>query len=185
MGTQYNNFLFNLRVSEYLCVRQFKNLIAFLLQSKKNQGQPVSQFKAFAMAHMGKADEGLNYDPNQPASSFTNANIQARLDGYTSMAREVHGADYDPLEHDLDGEVVMRAGGGKKHGRFWLGDGALDTDSTPTLSQLKARSTSSSAPIRPRPEPTRIAMNELQVSSIYITIYDLYMLFIRVFMTFR
>ena len=42
--------------------------------------------------------------------------------------------EYDPSAHDLDGEVVMRAGGGKKHGRFWIGDDIIDTASTPTLS---------------------------------------------------
>ncbi|XP_062183078.1 uncharacterized protein LOC133887152 [Phragmites australis] len=56
----------------------------------------------------------------------------------------------------------MRAGGGKKHGRFWIGDGTLDTATTPSLSQLRAQSTSSGPGIRPRPEPTRIAMNEMQ-----------------------
>ncbi|XP_062224764.1 uncharacterized protein LOC133923494 isoform X1 [Phragmites australis] len=56
----------------------------------------------------------------------------------------------------------MRAEGGKKHGRFWIGDGTLDTATTPSLSQLRAQSTSSGPGIRPRPEPTRIAMNEMQ-----------------------
>ena len=27
----------------------------------------------------------------------------------------------------------MRVGGGKKHGRYWIGDSTLDTTSTPTL----------------------------------------------------
>lgn len=140
------------------------NHIAFMLQSEKNQGQPITQFQAYALAHKSKAVQGVSYDPNDPASAYTNANIKARLDGYTSMAQEVHGPDFDPSQHDLDGEVVMRAGGGKKHGRFWIGDGTLDTASTPSLSQLKARSTGSSPAIRPRPQPTRIAMDELQVS---------------------
>jgi len=34
------------------------------------------------------------------------------------MAREVHGLEYDPRTEDLDGEVVMRVGGGKKHGWY-------------------------------------------------------------------
>jgi len=38
------------------------------------------------------------------------------------MARVVLGPEYNPSTHDLDGEVVMRAGGGKKHGRFWIGE---------------------------------------------------------------
>jgi len=70
------------------------------------------------------------------------------------MARQVHGPEYDPSAHDLDGEVVMRAGGGKKHGRFWIGDGTIDTATTPTLSQIRARSTSSSPVIHPRLDAT-------------------------------
>ena len=50
------------------------------------------------------------------------------------MARAVHGLEYDLSAHDLDGEVVIRAGGGKKHGQFWIGDGTIDTAGTLTLS---------------------------------------------------
>jgi len=62
------------------------------------------------------------------------------------VAREVHGPDYDPSTEPIDGEVVMRAGGGKKHGRYMIGDGTLDTTTIPTLSQIRVRSTSSSPP---------------------------------------
>ncbi|TVU11959.1 hypothetical protein EJB05_45571, partial [Eragrostis curvula] len=48
----------------------------------------------------------------------------------------------------------MRVGGGKKHGRYWIGDSTLDTASTPTLSQIRARSTDSAPPIRPWPTAT-------------------------------
>ena len=47
------------------------------------------------------------------------------LSQYTLMAREVHGAEYSPSSQDLDGEVVMRVGGDKKHGRYWIGDSTL------------------------------------------------------------
>jgi hypothetical protein len=37
--------------------------------------------------------------------------------------------------HDLtDPEVVMRIGEGKKHVRYYLGDGIIDVTSTPSLS---------------------------------------------------
>ena len=171
----------------YISVRAppFMNLHAFVLQSAKNDGQPCSQFKAYALAHKSKAEHGVAYDPNDPASAYTNENVKARLDGYTSMAKEIHGQDFDPSEHDIDGEVVMMAGGGKKHGRFWIGDGTLDTASTPSLSQLRARSTSSGPAIRPRPEPTRIAMTELQVSSISFILHGLHMLCIGTIMRLR
>ena len=49
------------------------------------------------------------------------------------MATEVHGPDFDPSTEPIDGEVVMRVGGGKKHGRYWIGDSLIDIASTPTL----------------------------------------------------
>ena len=86
------------------------------------------------------------------------------------MTRQVCGPKYDLSAHDLDGEVVMRAGGGKKHGRFWIGDGTIDTASTPTLSQIRARSTGSSPAIRPRPTTTQFQMEALQVISVLFII---------------
>ena len=79
------------------------------------------------MAHKGKAMADVAYNPEDPPSAYNNEFIHSRLDGYTSMARAVHGPEYDPSAHDLDGEVVMRAEGGKKHGRFWIVDGTIDT----------------------------------------------------------
>ena len=69
--------------------------------------------------------------------------------------------EYDLSAHDLDGEVVMSVGGGKKHGRFWIGNGTIDTASTPTLSQFQAWSTRSSPAIRPRLDSTLFQMNAL------------------------
>jgi hypothetical protein len=40
--------------------------------------------------------------------------------------------------HDFDAKVVMRIGGGKKHGRYYLGNGIIDVTSTPSLSQIRA-----------------------------------------------
>jgi hypothetical protein len=76
----------------------------------------------------------VDYNPEDPPSAYTNGTIHNRLSEYTSMARTVHGPEYDPTTQDLDGEVVMRVGGGKKHGRYWIGDSTLDTTTTPTLS---------------------------------------------------
>ena len=126
---------------------------------------------AYALAHKGKATSDVAYNPEDPPSAYSNEYIHSQLDGYTSMARVVHGPEYDPSAHDLDGEVVMRAGGGKKHGWFWIGDYTIDTASTPTLSQIRARSTSSSPVIRLRPDSTRLQMNALQVISILFIVY--------------
>jgi hypothetical protein len=79
------------------------------------------------------------------------------------MAREVHGPEYDPTTKDLYTEIVMRIGGGKKKGRYWIADGAIDSSSTPTLSQIRARSTSASLAIRPRQDTSRHHIQAFQV----------------------
>ena len=73
---------------------------------------------AYALAHKGKVTSDIAYNPKDPPSAYNNESVHSRLDGYTSMARQVHGPEYEPSTHDLDGGVVMRAGGGKKHGQF-------------------------------------------------------------------
>jgi len=107
------------------------------------------------LSHKGKAMANIDYNPEDPPEAYSNPTIHSRVTAYTEMAREVHGPEYDPSSQDLDGEVVMRVGGGKKHGRYWIGDSTIDTASTPTLSQIRARSTSSSPAIRPRPDTAR------------------------------
>ena len=89
---------------------------------------------AYAMAHKGKAKSDVSYNPDDPPSAYSNATVHSHLSQYTEMARAVHGPEYDPSAHDFDGEIVMRVGGGKKHGRYWMGDGVINTSSTPTLS---------------------------------------------------
>ena len=89
---------------------------------------------AYALAHKGKATSDVTYNPEDPPLVYSNESVHSRLDGYTSMARVVHSPEYDSSTHDHDGEVVMRVGGGKKYGRFWIGDGTINTASTPTLS---------------------------------------------------
>ena len=82
----------------------------------------------------------------------------------SKMGRQVHGPDWDSRTQPLDGEVIMRVGGGKKHG-YYIGDGLVDTASTPTLSQIRARSTANSPAIRPRLSASQLQVQELQVIS--------------------
>jgi len=86
------------------------------------------------MAHKGKATSDVTYNPDDGPEAYTNPAIHSRLSEYTAMAKEVHGPDYDPRTEDIDGDVLMRVGGGKRHGRYWIADGAIDSSSTPTLS---------------------------------------------------
>lgn len=110
---------------------------------------------------MGPAKSNIEYNPDAGPEAYTNSSVHTRLSSYTEALRLVHGPDYDPRsEEHLDPELVMRIGQGKKHGRFYIGDGILDTASTPPLDRLRAASTSSSVPISQRPT----AIMSLQVS---------------------
>ena len=77
------------------------------------------------------------------------------------MARE-----FDPSTQLIDGEIVMRVGGGKKHVRYYVADSSINPVTTPNLSQIRARSTSSSPAIRSRPDSTDVRMAALKVISV-------------------
>jgi hypothetical protein len=70
------------------------------------------------LAHKGKATSDVDFNSEDPPPAYTNETVHILLSEYTSMARTVHGPEYDPTTQDLDGEVVMRVRGGKKHGRY-------------------------------------------------------------------
>ena len=137
------------------------HMLLFFSQEAAHGGQPIGQLTAYALAHMGPAKSNIEYNPDAGPEAYTNSSVHTRLSSYSKAARLVHGPGYDPrTEERLDPQLVMRVGQGKKHGRFWIGDGVLDTASTPPLHQLRAASTSSSVPIRQRPT----AVSALQVS---------------------
>jgi hypothetical protein len=64
------------------------------------------------MAHKGKAMSDVTYNPDDGPDAYTNPAV------YTAMAQEVHGPDYDPSTEPIDPDVLMRVGGGKRHGRY-------------------------------------------------------------------
>jgi hypothetical protein len=107
------------------------------------------------MAYKGKATSNVSYNPEDPPEAYSNPTVYTRINEYTSVARSLHGDDYDPSSQDFDPEVVMRIRGGKKHRRYYLGDGVIDATSTPSLSQIRAQSTNASVPIRPRPDTSQ------------------------------
>jgi hypothetical protein len=117
------------------------------------------------MAHKGKAMSDVTYNPDDGPEAYSNPAVYSRLSKYTAMAHEVHGPDYDPRTEENDGDVLMRVRGGKRHGRYWIADGTIDSLSTPTLSQVRARTTSSSPAIRPRQDNSHHEIQQLQVSA--------------------
>jgi hypothetical protein len=88
------------------------------------------------------------------------------------MAQEVHDPEYDPSTEQIDPDVLMRVEGGKIHRRYWIADGAIDSSSTPTLSQVRARSTGLSLAIRPWHDCSQHRIQQLEVSA-YVTRHSL------------
>jgi hypothetical protein len=119
----------------------------------------------------GQGNVRRRLQPRGPPSVYSNPSIHSRLSEYTSAARSVHGPEYDPSTQDFEGDLVMRVGGGKKHGRYWLGDSVLNTATTPTLSQIRASDTGQRPPIRPRPDTTQHRMQALQVISLLFVVH--------------
>jgi hypothetical protein len=58
------------------------------------------------------------YNPEDGPEAYSNPTVYSRLSEYTTMAQEVHGLDYDPRTEDINGDVLMRVGGGKRHVRY-------------------------------------------------------------------
>ena len=123
------------------------------------------------MSHKGKATSGVSYNPEDLPEAYTNPSVHTRISVYTSAARSVHGLEYDPSTEDFDVEIVMRVGGGKKHGRYWLGDGVIDSTSTTSLSQIRARSTSASLAIRPWPSASQQRVDALEVVPVLLVVH--------------
>ena len=65
------------------------------------------------MAHKGKAMSDITYNLGDVPKTYNNPSILPRLYEYT----KVHGPVYDPEIEDIDGDVLMRVGGSKIHGR--------------------------------------------------------------------
>jgi hypothetical protein len=70
------------------------------------------------MVHKGKATSDVTYNPDDGPEAYSNPAIYNRLHEYTAMAQEVHGSYYDSRTEDIDGDVLMRVGGGKRHVRY-------------------------------------------------------------------
>jgi hypothetical protein len=117
------------------------------------------------MAHKGKAMSDVTYNPEDGPEAYSNPAIYSRLHEYTAKAQEVHGPDYGPRTEEIDLDVLMRVGGSKRHGRYRIADGAINLSSTPTLSQVRARSMSSSLAIQPRQDNSHHRIQQLEVSA--------------------
>jgi hypothetical protein len=146
----------------------------FSSQTDSHGGQQINEFGGYSLAHKGKALDPNNvYNPED--SGYTNESIYPKLAQYTEAARRRHGDDFDPATEPLDTDLVMRLGGGKQHGRYWMANSAIDSSSVPRLSEIRARSTSSSdIPIAPRQQSSAQIMAALQVSTVLFVVHWFY-----------
>ena len=96
--------------------------------------------------------------------------MYTKVQEYTSTVREIYGEDYNVRTEPIDAEAIMRLGGGKKHGRLWIADGAIDSTTVPSLDAIRAQSTSSSQPIRSRPSPALQQVQALQVIPVLLIV---------------
>jgi hypothetical protein len=90
------------------------HLVVFL-QLVSHGGQPCSIFSVYAMAHKGNMTSDITYNLEDRPKAYINPTVQSRLIEYTAMAKEVHGPDYDSRTEDINGDVLMSVGGGKRH----------------------------------------------------------------------
>ena len=128
--------------------------------------ESISNFMAYGLAHKGKATSAVTFTLDDPPESYSNPSVHTRISSYASEARSVHAPDWDPSTDDIDGMMVMRLGQGKKHGRYWIGDGTLEPSEIPSLSQIRAQTPSGGSAIRQWPSPSQQRVDALQVSPV-------------------
>ena len=132
---------------------------------------PVSEFGAWAMSHMGPVKSGVVFNPDALAQAYSDPSIHAKVRDYTEVVRALHGSDHNLSTEPLEIEVIVKLGQGRKHGRLWIADGVDSSSSAPSLSDVRARSTARSLPIRARPTPTLSRVDELQVILVSLVVH--------------
>jgi hypothetical protein len=161
---------------------RFLIILPSYLQEKAKPDVPVSELAAWACSHMGPVKSGVSFNPDAPAQAYSDPTVHAKVRDYTEAVKAVRGSDTDVRTEPLDTEVIVRLGQGRKNGRLWMADGADSSVSAPSLSDVRARSTCRSLPIRARPTPTLSRVDELTVilvSLIFATLFIFATLTIR------
>jgi hypothetical protein len=119
------------------------------------------------MAHKGKVTSDVSYSVSDGPKAYSNPSFGRRIAEYTEACKQKYGEDYNPSEHDIDTNIVMALGGGKKHGRLWIGDGIIDSSSL-RLANVRARRTESDPQIRARPSVGMGCLNALEVCTSHV-----------------
>jgi hypothetical protein len=70
------------------------------------------------MAHKGKATSDVTYNPEDGPKAYSNPTVQSSFGEYTAIVKEVYGPEYDLRAEDINRDILMKVGGGKRHGRY-------------------------------------------------------------------
>jgi hypothetical protein len=113
------------------------------------------------MFHMGSVKSGVVCNPDAPTQAYSDPSVHAKVRDYAETVRALRGSDHNLSTEPLETDVNVRLGQGRKRGWLWIVDGADSSSSAPSLSDVRARSTARSLPIRARPTPTLSRVDEL------------------------
>jgi hypothetical protein len=142
-------------------------ILVFSSQTQSHGGQVINEFTGYVLSHQDKATDRDNvYDPVKGADAFTNPNAYEKVVQYTEAVRRCHGDAYDLATEPLDMNVLMRTGGGKQHGRYFLAHSIIDPATVPTLCEVHRSDsmTSSDVLIQPRRPSSMQMMVAVQVT---------------------
>jgi hypothetical protein len=114
------------------------------------------------MARKAKVTSHVSYSVSDGTEAYNNPSFGRGITEYTEACKQKYGEDYNSSEHDIDTDIVMALGGGKKHERLWIGDGIIDSSSL-RLADVQAQRTESDPQIRARPTVGMGRLNALEV----------------------
>jgi hypothetical protein len=127
-------------------------MFVFSSQSQAHGGEVINEMVGHTLSHKGKATAPDNrYDPEDGLNTYTNANVHPKLVEYTTAFCRCHREEKDHATEPLDMDLVVRLGGGKQHGQYWMANSAIDPSSAPMLREIQRGGSSSSfdIPIAP------------------------------------
>ena len=135
----------------------------------------MSQLKTYALSKKGKATSSVEWNPNDPPESYSNSTVHSRITSYVETSQRIDGPGFNPYTEDISGEAVMQAGGSKQHGRYCMANSMIDSGTTPTLNQIRARARrqGQSVVVRPRPTAEESIIQNLQVLTVSVSLYRL------------
>src|SRR5579859_5666376 len=152
-------------------------ILVFSLQSQAHDGQVINEYEGYVLSHRGRATDLDNvYSSADGPEAYTNPNAYEKMVQYTEAARMRHGPTYDLARQPLDTDILMRTGGGKQHGRYFIAHSAIDPATVPTLRQVRRSdsTTSSDVPKRPRQPSHTQALEAVQVTLVSFVVHWFY-----------